>query len=184
MDKLYKLGLLVGRFQCLHKGHEDMIRTAAALSERTAVFIGSSQEKRTANNPFAWEERRDYLRAVFPEKNIEIYPLPDIFVGNTGKWGEYVLHKAAECCGLFPDLLVSGKETRRAGWFEGETGENVTELYIPKTIDISGSEMRAFLISGDEASFRKFTSEALWDKYDLMREIILSCRENTETGSV
>ena len=50
--KPFALGILVGRFQVVHAGHEQMIRTAMALCDRVGIFIGSSQESGTSKNPF------------------------------------------------------------------------------------------------------------------------------------
>ena len=61
-DKPFSLGILVGRFQALHTGHEQMIHTALALCDRVGIFVGSSQESGTANNPFSYETREGLLR--------------------------------------------------------------------------------------------------------------------------
>ena len=74
----YRLGILVGRFQTLHLGHEDMIRTAEMLCDEVGIFLGSSQESRTVKNPFTCEERTRILKHVFPSERICVYPLPDI----------------------------------------------------------------------------------------------------------
>ena len=43
MDKPFALGILVGRFQTLHAGHQQMIETALSLCGQVGIFIGSSQ---------------------------------------------------------------------------------------------------------------------------------------------
>ena len=108
-EKPFRLGLVVGRFQTLHTGHEDMIRKAIALCDRVGLFVGSSQESGTFKNPFSYELRREMLTDVFGS-NVCVYPLPDIGVGNNAKWGDYVLGQVAERFGRLPDLVVSGKE--------------------------------------------------------------------------
>ena len=89
-EKPFSLGILVGRFQTIHTGHEQMIRTALALCGRVGIFVGSSQESGTANNPFPYATRERLLRLLFGEQ-IQVFPLPDIGVGNNGTWGDYVL---------------------------------------------------------------------------------------------
>ena len=56
--KPFRLGLVVGRFQALHTGHEDMISRAIALCDRVGIFVGSSQESGTFQNPFSYDLRR------------------------------------------------------------------------------------------------------------------------------
>ena len=63
MDKPYKLGILVGRFQTIHAGHEKMVNTALQLCEQVGIFVGSSQEALTSKNPFSYEIREEMLHA-------------------------------------------------------------------------------------------------------------------------
>lgn len=181
--KPFSLGILVGRFQTIHSGHEYMIRTALALCERVVIFVGSSQEAGTAVNPFSYSTREGLLRLLFGDE-IQICPLPDIGVGNNSSWGEYVLHNVETVCGRMPDLLVSGKETRRVSWFDGITDVNISELYIPKTIDISASQMRGFFIEDDRESWQRYTNRALWGQYDSLRQQVLDAKDNLATASL
>lgn len=181
--KPFQLGILVGRFQTMHKGHEQMIQTAAALCEETAVFIGSSQESGTNKNPLPYEFRRQLLVNVFGG-SIKVFPLPDIGVGNNSRWGDYVLENVARCCGRYPDLLVSGKEARRVDWFDGVNGLRIAELYIPKAIDISASRMREMLIQDDFESWKQYVNEKNIPMYHRLRELVLESRDNMETQSI
>ena len=181
--KPYKLGIMVGRFQTLHLGHEMMINKTIDLCDRVGIFVGSSQESLTNKNPFSFETRKDILKTVFGDK-ITVCPLPDIGVGNTSVWGDYVLKNVLGNFGEYPDLLVSGKEERRIDWFDSVTGSSISELYIPKTIDISASAMRDFLVNDDFESWRSYTDPLLWYKYDTLREIVLKSKDNLETKSI
>ena len=147
-NKPFRLGLVVGRFQTLHTGHEDMIRKAIALCDRVGLFVGSSQESGTFKNPFSYELRREMLTDVFGS-NVCVYPLPDIGVGNNAKWGDYVLGQVTERFGRLPDLVVSGKEERRLDWFDSIAGNGISELYVPKSIEMSASQMRQFFAEDD-----------------------------------
>ena len=182
-SKPYKLGILIGRFQTLHSGHEMMINKACELCDKVGIFIGSSDEKGTYKNPFSFETRADMLRSVFGE-DIYIYPLPDIGVGNNSSWGDYVLRNVVDRFGEMPDLLISGKEVRRISWFDSVEGASVAELYIPKTIDISATEMRECFINGDVDRWKEYTNPKLWDKFDLLRNEMLAAKDNTETHSI
>ena len=183
MDKPYKLGILVGRFQTIHAGHEKMVNTALQLCEQVGIFVGSSQEALTSKNPFSYEIREEMLHAVFGDA-IRVYPLPDIGVGNNSRWGEYVLRNVLERFGMMPDLLVSGKESRRLDWFDGVAGLAISELYIPKTIDISASRMRGFLIEDDRAQWERYVSPENHAMYPVLREMALASRDHSQTESI
>lgn len=183
MDKPYKLGILVGRFQTIHLGHEKMVNTALHLCRQVGVFVGSSQESLTSKNPFSYEIREEMLHAVFGDA-IRVYPLPDIGVGNNSRWGDYVLQNVEARFSCLPDLLVSGKEARRLDWFDSVAGLAISELYIPKSIDISATEMRQFFLADDFESWKKHTNPRLWSKYPELRQIVLASQSRRETDSI
>ena len=182
-EKPFSLGILVGRFQALHTGHEQMIHTALALCDRVGIFVGSSQESGTANNPFSYETREGLLRLLFGEQ-VDIFPLPDIGVGNNAAWGEYVLQNVQQRYHRAPDLLVSGKETRRISWFDGIGGLRISELYIPKTIDISASQVRQFLLQDDRTAWQQYVDPRMHPLYDQLRQAVLASKDNTATDSI
>lgn len=181
--KPFDLGITVGRFQTLHTGHVYMIEKAIAVCERVGIFVGSSQESGTFKNPYTYEQRERFLREVFGDK-VEIYPLPDIGVGNNSTWGDYVLENVKKRFGRSPDLLVSGKEERRVSWFDSVEGVSVAELYVPKIIDMSASRMREFFISGCFDEWKKYTPKALWDNYGEMKAAVLAAKDNLFTDSI
>lgn len=181
MAKIYNLGLLVGRFQALHLGHERMIRDAIALCDRVAVFIGSSQESGTQKNPFSYETRERMLKTVFGDA-IEVYPLPDAGLGNNGLWGLYVLDKVTAACGRKPDLFITGREERRVSWFDDKEG--ISELVVPKVIEASATQMREYLITGEEDAWKALTPETLHPMFGELREKVLLSAGKSETQSI
>lgn len=163
---MFELGLIVGRFQCLHSGHEYMINTGLNLCKRLCVFIGSTQEKYTIKNPFPYEIRELFLRKIYGDK-IDIFPLKDINVGDNNAWGKYVLKNALDKCGRIPDLLISGKESVRSDWY----GRDICELILPRT-NISATQMRSFLFLDDKKSWEFYTNPRLHEYYEECKEII------------
>ena len=183
MNKSFKLGIIVGRFQAFHNGHKYMIDKALDICETVGIFIGSSQESGTRKNPFDYETRKNILKAVYGE-SLKIYPLPDIGVGNNSKWGDYVLENAEKCFNTVPDLLISGKEERRIDWFDSVMGLLISELYVPKIIDISATRMREMLVLNEKETWKEYTDERLWNDFDKLRGIVLKSEMNNETASI
>ncbi len=60
----------------------------------------------------------------------------------------------------------------------------MAELYIPKTIEISASQMRGFFVEGDEASYRKYSDPLLWDMFLPLRQEVLASQHKTHTDSI
>ena len=183
MKKSFDLGLIVGRFQAFHNGHKYMIDKALDICDTVGVLIGSSQESGTQKNPFDYETRKNILTAVYGD-DVDIFPLPDIGVGNNSKWGDYVLENAEKRFGKKPDLLVSGKEERRIDWFDSVGGLLISELYVPKIIDISATRMREMLILNEKEEGKRFTDERLWTDFEKLRDIVLASDANKNTSSI
>lgn len=86
--KPFDLGIIIGRFQTVHKGHVNIIEKACKICKRVGVFIFASQESGTKKDPFTYSFRENMLKSVFGNK-IEIYPLPDIHKVNDSTYVNY-----------------------------------------------------------------------------------------------
>lgn len=181
--KSYRLGVIVGRFQTLHRGHEMIIDKAVELCDEVGIFIGSSQESGTNKNPYSYELRRELLENVYGEQ-VKIYPLPDAGLGNVPAWGDYVLRHVKDRFGRYPDLLVSGKEGRRIDWFDNAAELAISELYVPKSINISGTKMREMMENDQEEEWKTYTNPANWHEYGKLRKLFLLAKDRNETKSI
>lgn len=82
---------VIGRFQPFHQGHKALIKKALSVSKRVIVFIGSSQEIRTKNNPFGAAERMNLILTSFDDKEkrkLVFVPLPDYT--NNNDWLNHI----------------------------------------------------------------------------------------------
>lgn len=68
MKKSFELGLVLGRFQAFHKGHEFIIDKAVEFCDNVCVLVGSSQESGTLKNPFSYETRERLLKKIYGDK--------------------------------------------------------------------------------------------------------------------
>ena len=84
--------LFIGRFQPLHNGHLFALKWIAKQSSRVYVVIGSSQEKKTEDNPFSARERLAMMRAVLAKEKLaqkcKVHLLSDI--PNDYEWVSYL----------------------------------------------------------------------------------------------
>lgn len=175
----YRLGLVLGRFQGLHIGHEAVIRKALSLCDKVIVLIGSADKSGTRQNPFPVSLRQEMLRALFPvlTKNgrLILEPLDDLGVGNVPAWGDYVLRHAKETAGDV-ECVVYGDEDKCRTWFP-----NHPELrYISvnrSVIDINATRLREIILNGDEEAYQRYTAKRLHPFFPELRTRLLAIEE-------
>ncbi len=87
-----EIGVVLGRFSPLHKGHEALIGALIKKHKiaHSLVFIGSSEANTDGRTPYSFQTRKDMVQQRFP--GILVLPLPDIgvtendFKMTNGKW--------------------------------------------------------------------------------------------------
>ena len=94
-----------------------------------------------------------------------------------------MLDNACKVLGLIPDLLVSSKEERRITWFDGFEGD-ISELYIPKTVEISATQMRLWLVYGDFERWKAYSPVRLRKRFESLRRAVAEAEGNDVTESV
>lgn len=176
--KPYDVGLICGRFQTLHKGHEKLIDTGLMLCDRLLILVGSSQECGTERNPLNINTRTKMLRAVYGDNpNIMIYGLPDLTNENdiTPLWGQYLLHHADRYIYKNPDIMIYGNDESRSAWFAKEDIKNTTELIINRCeLPISATMLRQFMVDDDRKSWMAFVNPKLHKMYDEIRAELMT----------
>lgn len=147
-------GVYVGRFSPMHLGHQAMIASLIdAYGDRHVVFIGSCNRPTSFRHLFTYEDRKDFIRAVFPNANIA--PLPDF--GDDRQW-----------FGAMDDMLrLSGIDPAEAAYLGGsredvefyyENGRqaHIVNRYGGTTPNVSASEIRDALVERREGVLETF----------------------------
>ena len=137
---------MVGRFQMLHKGNESLINEGLELCERFVLLIGNSEESRTKNNPFTFEERKEMIKTIFGNK-VEVYPIISIGIGYIPAWGNYIMNTIKFYCGEYPDFVLRGSDDGRSEWLDKTKYNNITEYIISRNlIKVSATQVREKLL--------------------------------------
>lgn len=63
-------GIVLGRFQPFHNGHEYLLLKALEVFQTVTVAIGSAQEEWTTNNPFSFDERKAMIESWAAEMDL------------------------------------------------------------------------------------------------------------------
>ena len=181
--KPYDLGLVCGRFQHMHIGHEEVINTGFNFCERILVLVGSAQECHTEKNPFDYYLRETIIKNIYPDevlcKKIIVKPLKDMTNDPehniSTKWGAYVLKHVKEYMSKAPDIMIYGNDEARSQWFDKEDIKDMMEIIVPRSkIKISATEMRKFLINNDFESWSKFANPNIHDKFEMLYDYLVS----------
>lgn len=177
MEKIFKLGLVLGRFNHIHNGHKQIINASRMVCEKTLILVGSAQESGTLRNPFKLETRQKAIARIYNSDDVIIGELKDYTNEKdiSPAWGRYILENVNKDYGEIPDLMIYGKDESRKGWFSDEDSQKFSELIISRDkIKISATELRKYMVDDNEEKWRDFVPEEIWDMYDELRDELIS----------
>lgn len=176
--KSYDTGLIVGRFQTFHKGHEKLVDTGLMLCDRLLILVGSAQECGTERNPLNINTRTKMLRAVYgDDQNIMIYALPDLSNENDirPEWGRYLLDNVERYIYKNPEIMIYGNDESRSGWFSKEDLKNTTELIINRNeLPISATMLRQYMVEDNRRAWMELVNPRLHKMYDEIRAELMT----------
>lgn len=178
MNKPYDIGLICGRFQTFHKGHEKLVDTGLLLCDRVLILVGSAQESGTERNPYDVNTRTDIIREIYgSDQRIMIHSIPDMTNENDicHEWGRYLLNHVDKYIYKNPDLMVYGNDESRSNWFAKEDLKNTNELIINRAeLPISATMLRELMILDYRREWMTHVNPKLHKMYDRLRSELLA----------
>ena len=178
MGKPYDVGMVCGRFQTFHKGHERLIDTALLLCDRVLILIGSAQECGTERNPFNINTRTKILKEIYGDRpEVMIYGLADMTNENDicPEWGRYLLNNTERYIYKNPELMIYGNDDSRSGWFSKEDLANTAELILNRhEMPISATMVREHMAKDERKEWMKLVNPKLHKMYDELRAELMS----------
>ncbi|MBN2981880.1 MULTISPECIES: adenylyltransferase/cytidyltransferase family protein [Cohnella] len=189
MARPFQFGFVLGRFQQLHIGHEQIIEMGIGVCERLLVLVGSAQLQGTRRNPFPAQLRVEMLTELFGDR-IHILPLPDYTNedDHSHAWGRYLLDAVRSYGrerGWPPlDLMITGNDEERGRWFPPEEEADLGKLIVPRSrIPIHATDLRQALLAGDRAFWESYVNPKLHARYEQLRSLTLAAAETKEPGN-
>lgn len=158
-----KVYVYIGRFQLLHKGHEEVLKHALTKCDRLIIQVGSSEIARDPKNPFTFEERKSVLEEITQRLAkdewskghnvaINIVPLHD-YVYDNNKWLKEVQENVLNIT-TSTDITITGckkkgdKSTEYLNYFPQWKSDHIYEVQSNAGATISSTELReAFFVS-------------------------------------
>lgn len=178
MSRPYDSGLLVGRFQTFHKGHESLLEAGLNLCDRMVVLVGSAQESGTLRNPYGISTRMEAIREIYPDKDrVMIHALADLTHEDdiTTEWGRYVLNNIHRYLYKAPELMIYGNDEARSRWFDPEDIKDTSEFIVPRSrLPISATMLREMMVNDQREEWMKWVNPRLHKMYDRLRSELLA----------
>lgn len=171
--EVFKSGLVVGRFQHIHVGHEKLINIGLNICDKLLVFITVSDKGENEKNPYTYEYRKSLLEIIYKEEvesgKLIIYPMNDLTVLDTS-WGEEVLNEAKNILGDYPNCIIYGKDKNILNCFPKEMVESLTEVIVDRnSLEISATEMRKYLLENNKQEWQKYANPKIYNKYNELK---------------
>lgn len=178
--KPYDTGLICGRFQTFHKGHERLVDTGLMLCDRLLILIGSAQECGTERNPLNINTRTRMLKEVYGDNpNIMIYGLSDMTNENDirPEWGRYLLDNVDRYIYKNPDVMIYGNDESRSNGFDKKDLKKTTELIINRSeLPISATILRQLMVEDNRKEWMKWVNPRLHKMYDELRNELMTIK--------
>lgn len=178
--KPFKTGLIVGRFQHVHIGHEKLINIGLNLCDKLVIFVTYKDNKETNRNPYDIEYRIKLLNIIYEkeikENKLLIYPFKDINLedGVTHLWGQAIIDTYIEHMNIRPECIIYGKDKNINKCFPPNIVSNITEIFVDRvTLQISATEMREYLINDDYDNWKKYANSKIHKEYSNIRERLM-----------
>lgn len=176
--KPYDVGLICGRFQTYHIGHESLINMGTQLCDRILILIGSSQECGTERNPLNINTRTKMLKEIYGDSpEIMIYALFDLTDENDirPEWGKYLLENVDRYIYKVPELMITGDDEERNHWFAREDVVDMSQLIVNRgRIPISATQVRKLMVMDDRKEWMKWVNPKLHKMYDEIRRELMT----------
>lgn len=176
--KPYDCGLICGRFQTFHIGHESLVETGLKLCDRVLILVGSAQESGTERNPYDLATRMDMLKAIYGEgEQIMMHGLADLTDENDirPEWGRYLLDNVDRYLYKAPELMIYGNDESRSRWFDPEDIRDTSEFIVNRgRIPISATMVREAMVFDERKKWMSMVNPRLHKMYGRLREELMS----------
>ncbi len=137
------IGVFIGRFCPIHLGHEAVIREMISIhKENSLLIICSSNQKMSMRNFFSYEERRIFIKKIFP--NLSIVGLPDYqSSGGDNEW-LLALDDIISLTGINPEqtIFFCGCQEDIDFFLKAGRRHYIINRFSGKTPKISATEVR------------------------------------------
>lgn len=136
-------GLIIGRFQPFHLGHEYLIETIDEEMDELVVGIGSAGRSHTRKNPLTSGERVHIVQNILDEMDAKTYLIPIRDIEQNAMWVKHI----ETICPAFEVAYTNNPFVER---LFSEDGYEVRGTPLHERGRYRGSEIRRRMLEGEQ----------------------------------
>jgi nicotinamide-nucleotide adenylyltransferase len=158
-------GLLIGRFQPFHNGHQQLVSKITSDLDELVVAIGSAGDSHTVRNPFTAGERIMMVTKTLESLDITTYAVPVEDLNRNSVW---VSHLQS----MSPHFDVAYSNNPLVIRLLNESGIQVRQTEMFDRDALKGSEIRKLMVrDGDWQQYVPVTVEEVIEEIDGIERI-------------
>lgn len=150
MKKEFDALVFIGRFSPFHNGHKSVVDAALEKAKEVIIVVGSSFSSRSIRNPFTFDERRQMIKAVYPQDNVKVVPVGD-YPYDDNKWIAAVQNLVSGAISYTPDPLKIGLigHSKDSTSYYLKIFPTWGNVEVPNFENINATDIREDMMSGD-----------------------------------
>ena len=179
--KTFKTGIILGRFQHIHVGHEKLINLGLETCDKLLILVGSSSLENEVRNPYSGDYRIKLIEKIYSDEinsgRIIVRKINDISNENdlTPEWGKYVIKTAQDYLGEKLECIIYGKDKNIFKCFDKEDVKDISEILVDrKVLGISATKMREYLKKDEIDNWKKYSNPKIYEEYNTLRNILIN----------
>lgn len=179
--KTFKTGVILGRFQHIHVGHEKLINLGLETCDKLLILVGSSSLENEVRNPYSGDYRIKLIEKIYSDEissgRIIVRKINDISNENdlTPEWGKYVIKTAQDYLGEKLECIIYGKDKNIFKCFDKEDVKDISEILVDrKVLGISATKMREYLKKDEIDNWKKYSNPKIYEEYNTLRNILIN----------
>lgn len=179
--KTFKTGVILGRFQHIHVGHEKLINLGLETCDKLLILVGSYSLENEVRNPYSGDYRIKLIEKIYSDEinsgRIIVRKINDISNENdlTPEWGKYVIKTAQDYLGEKLECIIYGKDKNIFKCFDKEDVKDISEILVDrKVLGISATKMREYLKKDEIDNWKKYSNPKIYEEYNTLRNILIN----------
>lgn len=170
-DKRFNLGMVVGRFEPIHLGHEKIIDISLNSCSKTALLVTYNEQDK--NNPYSYEYVMHLINKIYSDEikdgRLKIIPFKNDIKFNE-KYGEKLIDTVSNVCLQNPDFIVYGSDKNISKCFGENLRKDLFEIKVSRDeYNISATDIRNALQNNDIEFVRKNLDPKIYDEIENLK---------------